>query len=63
MAQTAAFLAQQLEQTVHGPMWHGSALGELLADVTAAEARAYPIAGAHSIAELVVRVGNARSTG
>ena len=56
MTQTAAFLAHELEQTVSGPVWHGSALGELLADVTAAEARARPIADAHSIAELVAHL-------
>ena len=37
-------------------MWHGPALAELLEDVTAEEARAHPIAGGHSIAELVAHL-------
>jgi uncharacterized damage-inducible protein DinB len=56
MGLTATFLTRQLEHTVPGPMWHGPALDELLADVTAAEARAHPIDGAHSIAELVAHL-------
>src|SRR5690349_279244 len=56
MTQTVSFLTRQLERTVPGPMWHGPALGDLLADVSAAEARAHPIAGGHSIAELVAHL-------
>jgi uncharacterized damage-inducible protein DinB len=51
-----SFVSRQLAETVSGPTWHGSPLGELLASVTAAEARAHPIAGAHSIAELVAHL-------
>jgi uncharacterized damage-inducible protein DinB len=51
-----AYLARQLDQVVTGPTWHGSALAELLGDVSAVEARAHPIRGAHSIAELVVHL-------
>jgi uncharacterized damage-inducible protein DinB len=37
-------------------MWHGSALNELLNGVTHEQAAAHPIAGAHSIWELVLHV-------
>lgn len=37
-------------------MWHGSALAELLIDVTPAQAASRPIAGAHTIWELVLHV-------
>jgi uncharacterized damage-inducible protein DinB len=37
-------------------MWHGSALAELLIDVTPAHAASRPIAGAHTIWELVLHV-------
>ena len=51
-------LAESIEQTVRGPVWHGSALGELLRGVTAAEAAAHPIAGAHSIWEMVLHIAS-----
>lgn len=50
------FLATAIERTVSGPMWHGPSLRELLADVTLEEANARPIAGAHSIGELVAHI-------
>jgi uncharacterized damage-inducible protein DinB len=37
-------------------MWHGSALGELLDGVTAEQAAARPVAGAHTIWEIVAHV-------
>lgn len=37
-------------------MWHGPALADLLEDVTAEQAAAHPIKGAHSIWELVLHV-------
>jgi uncharacterized damage-inducible protein DinB len=49
-------LADRLERTVNGPMWHGPALRELLGDVSYEAAAARPIAGAHSIWELVVHI-------
>lgn len=39
-----------------GPMWHGPALAEVLNGVTAERAAAHPIAGAHSIWEIVLHV-------
>ncbi len=49
-------LASQLERALKGDAWHGPALLELLSDVTAAEATAYPISGAHSIWEITLHI-------
>lgn len=46
-------LASELERTFHGPAWHGPALFELLGRVDATKAVRRPIAGAHSIWEIV----------
>jgi uncharacterized damage-inducible protein DinB len=50
---TAALLARDLRSVLEGGAWHGPALMELLADVDARRASARPVAGGHSIAELV----------
>src|SRR5205809_6445158 len=47
-------MSNQLVRTVTGPMWHGPALAELLRDVSSQQASARPIAGAHTIWELVL---------
>jgi uncharacterized damage-inducible protein DinB len=52
----ASRLANHIERTVTGPMWHGPALAAVLDGVDAARARAHPIAGAHSIWEIVLHV-------
>jgi uncharacterized damage-inducible protein DinB len=52
----ATRLGNHIERTVTGPMWHGPALLEVLDGVDAARARARPIAGAHSIWEIVRHV-------
>jgi uncharacterized damage-inducible protein DinB len=49
-------LAQSIERTVTGPVWHGAALRDLLADVSPTDAAAHPIDGAHSIWELVLHI-------
>ncbi len=49
-------LAKHIERTVSGPLWHGPVLDQLLAGLTAEQAAAKPIAGAHSIWELVLHV-------
>lgn len=54
MLHTPPILASLLRRTVRGPMWHGPALLEVLEGVDAASAAAHPIAGAHSIWELVL---------
>lgn len=49
-------LAKHIHRTVKGPMWHGPALVKVLEGVTADLARTRPIAGAHSIWELVLHI-------
>ena len=51
-----ARLESQLRATFDGPSWHGPAVLELLRDVTPAEAAMRPIAGAHTIWELVLHL-------
>ena len=50
-------LAKHIERTVAGPLWHGPVLADVLAGVTAEQAAAHPVAGAHSIWEIVLHVG------
>ena len=56
MEREAALLANHIKRTVTGPMWHGSALAEVLAGVTHVEAAAHPLPTAYSIWELVAHV-------
>ncbi len=49
-------IRNQLRRSHEGPAWHGPSLQELLADVTATQAAAKPVPGAHSIWELVLHV-------
>lgn len=49
-------LAAAIERAISGPMWHGPALGELLAGIEAKGARARPVARSHSIWELVLHL-------
>src|SRR5881392_3058599 len=49
-------LADGIERTVSGPMWHGPALADLVGDVSAQDAAERPVPGAHSIWELVHHV-------
>ena len=51
-----ARIEQQLRLALEGPSWHGPSVLELVADVTASDAHAHPIAGAHSIWELVLHL-------
>jgi uncharacterized damage-inducible protein DinB len=46
----------QLRRAFEGHAWHGPALRELLADVTAEQATARPIPGAHSIWEIALHI-------
>ena len=50
-------IEDQLRRALEGEAWHGPALFELLDGVTAAQASDHPIAGAHSIWELVLHLG------
>jgi uncharacterized damage-inducible protein DinB len=56
MGHSTKRLANQIERTVTGPMWHGPSLNDVLAGVSAADARKRPIAGAHTIWEIVLHV-------
>ena len=49
-------IASQLKRTISGEAWHGPAVLELLKDVTASQAAAHPVAGAHSIWELSLHI-------
>ena len=55
-ASEQADIGQRVVKSIVGPAWHGPALGELLADVSASDASARPAAGTHTIAELVKHV-------
>jgi len=46
-------MAEAIERSISGPMWHGPSLADLLGDVPAVDAAAYAVARAHSIWELV----------
>jgi uncharacterized damage-inducible protein DinB len=49
-------IKSQLRRAFEGVAWHGPSLKELLAEVTAEKAAAKPLAGAHSIWELVLHI-------
>jgi uncharacterized damage-inducible protein DinB len=49
-------IADQARKMFHGGAWHGPSVLEVLADVDADEAASHPIAGAHSIWELVLHL-------
>jgi len=51
-------LEDQLGRALEGKAWHGPSILELLADVSAEQAASHPIAGAHSIWELVLHIGS-----
>ena len=56
MTTELARIDAQLQRTLEGGAWHGPAVLELLAGVTPEQASAHPIAGAHSIWELVLHL-------
>jgi len=49
-------IKSQLRRAFQGEAWHGPSVMELLRDVTAEQAAAHPIAGAHSIWELTLHI-------
>ena len=53
---SVAELARELATLAHGDAWHGPALDELLDGLSPETAAARPLAGAHSIWELVLHV-------
>jgi uncharacterized damage-inducible protein DinB len=52
----AARIADQLRRAFDGDAWHGDSLFEILEGVTSAQASARPIAGGHTIWELVLHI-------
>jgi len=51
-----AFAADQLRRAFSGEAWHGDSLSEILTGITAAHANTRPIAGGHTIWELVLHI-------
>jgi uncharacterized damage-inducible protein DinB len=51
-------LEEQLRRTLEGEAWHGPSVLESLAGLSTAQAASHPIAGAHSIWELVLHLGS-----
>lgn len=49
-------IQSQLRRAYEGVAWHGPSLREILAEVTANQAQARPVAGAHSIWEIVLHI-------
>ncbi|MEK6301217.1 MAG: DinB family protein [Acidobacteriota bacterium] len=49
-------IKSQLRRAFEGEAWHGPSVMELLEDVTAQQAAAHPVAGAHSIWELALHI-------
>ncbi len=50
-------LEEQLRRALEGEAWHGPSVLESVAGVSAEQAAAHPIPGAHSIWELVLHLG------
>ena len=50
------FIADVIDQAAHGEAWHGPALQDAVAGVTAEDASRRPIDGAHTIWEIVAHV-------
>lgn len=48
------FIIDQMERAFEGDAWYGCSLSEILSDVSAEQALARPIEGAHSIWEIVL---------
>src|SRR6516164_3848804 len=46
-------IAYQMASTINGEAWYGDSLREIFKDVTAQQAEAHPVPGAHSIWELL----------
>jgi len=57
MSVEAHRIEDQLSRAFEGDAWHGPSVLEVLKGVTATQAAAKPIPGAHSIWEIVVHIG------
>jgi uncharacterized damage-inducible protein DinB len=51
-------IIDQMDRAMNGEAWHGPHLEELLGNVSAQQAAAHPVAGAHSIWELVNHIAS-----
>jgi uncharacterized damage-inducible protein DinB len=51
-------IIDQMDRAMNGEAWHGPNLEDLLKDVSAQQAGAHPVPGAHSIWELVNHIGS-----
>ena len=49
-------IKDQFQRAFNGQAWHGPSLLSLLAGVTAEQAAAHPVPGAHSIWELTLHI-------
>jgi uncharacterized damage-inducible protein DinB len=49
-------IKEQFRRALEGEAWHGPSVLELLTDVTAVQAVAHPVPGAHSIWELTLHI-------
>jgi len=58
MASELSRLEEQLRRAFEGEAWHGPSVLETLGGVSAEQARAHPVPGAHSIWELVLHLGS-----
>lgn len=58
MASESMRLDEQLQLALEGEAWHGPAVLEALAGVSAEQASSHPIANAHSIWELVLHIAS-----
>jgi uncharacterized damage-inducible protein DinB len=56
MSMEMEVLADQISRAFRGESWHGPSVLEVLAGVSAEDAAAHPIAGAHSIWEIVLHM-------
>ncbi len=57
MSGEARRLEEQLRRALEGKAWHGPSVLESVAGVSAEQAAAHPVPGAHSIWELVLHLG------
>ncbi len=57
MGSEARRLEHQLRRALEGEAWHGPSVLESVAGLSAKQAAAHPVAGAHSIWELLLHIG------
>ena len=55
-------IADRLWRAIHGPIWHGPAVGALLVGISHSHAAATPVRGAHAIGKFVLHETLANTT-